>query len=84
VFRLNFFPFINLLTIVLMVGVGADDAFILRQCWMKARRACGGRVHVLVEQALESAAVSMLVGDGVGLDNSPVALFLQWMRNLRL
>lgn len=35
VFGVKFFPFMNLLTFVLMIGVGADDAFIFRSAWMK-------------------------------------------------
>lgn len=36
-FRMDFFPFISLLAVVLLLGIGADDAFILRQSWRKAR-----------------------------------------------
>lgn len=30
VFGMKFFPFINLLTGVLLIGIGADDTFVLR------------------------------------------------------
>lgn len=33
VFRLDFFPFMNLLVIVVVIGIGADDAFIYVKVW---------------------------------------------------
>lgn len=35
---INFFPFMNLLTFVLMVGLGADDTFIYRSAWTRVSR----------------------------------------------
>ena len=36
VFRIEFFPFMNVLTAVIAVGVGADDTFILYKAWQEA------------------------------------------------
>ena len=36
VFRIKFFPFMNVLTGVIAVGVGADDTFILFKAWSSA------------------------------------------------
>uniref|UniRef100_A0A914WWK2 Bursicon n=1 Tax=Plectus sambesii TaxID=2011161 RepID=A0A914WWK2_9BILA len=62
VFRLHFFPFINLLALVLLVGIGADDAFILHSAWLQAKR---GPVEApmakLVEDSLRHACLSMFV-----------------------
>ncbi|TKR60315.1 hypothetical protein L596_027578 [Steinernema carpocapsae] len=60
VLELKFFPFINLLTIVLLLGIGADDAFILRQYWRRERK---GTVEApmgkLVESCLSRSILSM-------------------------
>jgi len=37
VFGQGFFPFANLLTMVLMIGLGADDAFVYRLAWKKVK-----------------------------------------------
>lgn len=40
VFRLKFFPFMNLLVLIVIVGIGSDDAFIFMKIWQmeKAKR----------------------------------------------
>lgn len=35
IIMIDFFPFMNLLTFVLMVGLGADDTFIYRSAWTR-------------------------------------------------
>ncbi|KAK0411855.1 hypothetical protein QR680_005881 [Steinernema hermaphroditum] len=37
VFGITFFPFINLLVFVLIVAIGADDAFLLNYCYVKRK-----------------------------------------------
>eukprot|EP00795_Rhopilema_esculentum_P006517 gene6517-11981_t len=39
VFRLSFFPFLNVLTLVFLVGIGADDAFVYMGAWSEAKAA---------------------------------------------
>uniref|UniRef100_A0A0M3IMW8 SSD domain-containing protein n=1 Tax=Ascaris lumbricoides TaxID=6252 RepID=A0A0M3IMW8_ASCLU len=61
-FRMDFFPFISLLAVVLLLGIGADDAFILRQSWRKARNTASATPVVrLVECALERSFATMAV-----------------------
>lgn len=33
VFKIDFFPFMNLLAVIVVVGIGADDAFIFIKIW---------------------------------------------------
>ncbi len=37
VLRVDFFPFMNVLAVVIAVGVGADDTFILVRCWSRQK-----------------------------------------------
>ncbi|XP_030842420.1 protein dispatched homolog 1-like [Strongylocentrotus purpuratus] len=64
VFRLVFFPFINVITAVLLIGVGADDCFVYVDIWKLAKKEHGGgrenRVLVLRE-TLKHAATTMFV-----------------------
>ena len=38
VFRLSFFPFLNVLTLIFLVGIGADDAFVYMGAWNEAMK----------------------------------------------
>ncbi|XP_054767814.2 protein dispatched homolog 1-like [Lytechinus pictus] len=64
VFGLPFFPFMNVLAFVLIIGIGADDAFVYVDIWKKMRERHGGapekRVLVL-QDTLHHAAVTMFV-----------------------
>ena len=45
VLKLPHFPFMNLITIFLAIGIGADDVFVYVDCWRQSRqlpRSCGG------------------------------------------
>ena len=35
IFRLSFFPFMNILAVIIALGVGADDTFILSRVWQE-------------------------------------------------
>ena len=68
VFRIEFFPFMNVLTAVIAVGVGADDTFILYKAWQEAaaeaEAAAASTVLPLskvVRCALKHSAHTMLV-----------------------
>ena len=37
VFDMNFFPFLNMITLIFIVGIGADDAFVYTGIWGEAR-----------------------------------------------
>lgn len=53
VFRLTFFPFVNVISAVLIIGVGADDTFVYIDLWRASQKKFGftkeKRVHVLEE-----------------------------------
>ena len=38
VFRISFFPFLNVLTLIFLVGIGADDAFVYMGAWNEAMK----------------------------------------------
>ncbi|XP_046428541.1 protein dispatched [Neodiprion fabricii] len=63
VLRINFFPFMNLLAIVVAVGIGADDAFIYCKVWEcgKQKKLTGGGLVSLVQETMKHAVPSMLV-----------------------
>ncbi|XP_032804368.2 protein dispatched homolog 1-like [Petromyzon marinus] len=70
VLRFEFFPFMNLTALVVLVGVGADDAFVLCDVWRHAkadRRAAKGPgagdagLTETVRATLRHAALSMFV-----------------------
>ncbi|XP_030854402.1 protein dispatched homolog 1-like [Strongylocentrotus purpuratus] len=62
VFRIPFFPFMNLTSVILLVGIGADDAFVFCDIWKQSRkdRPNAPRVIVVME-TLRHAALSMFV-----------------------
>ena len=62
VFRLTFFPFLNILTFIFLVGIGADDAFVFNDVWSQAKLALpqGGIVE-WTEYTLKHAALAMFV-----------------------
>ncbi|XP_050046962.1 protein dispatched homolog 1 isoform X2 [Dermacentor andersoni] len=62
VFRISFFPFMNILTLTIAIGIGADDAFIYCKTWgaAKAEKNSGTLVK-LVRDTLHHACLSMLV-----------------------
>ena len=67
VFRLTFFPFLNIMTAVFVVGIGADDIFVYVLAWRHARQEFTeqqNRVTTLqqcTEYALEHATAAMFV-----------------------
>ncbi|XP_012280511.1 protein dispatched [Orussus abietinus] len=63
ILRIAFFPFMNLLAIVVAVGIGADDAFIFCKVWECGKQQklnSGGLVH-LVQETMKHAVPSMFV-----------------------
>ncbi|KAL9981003.1 hypothetical protein ACROYT_G009655 [Oculina patagonica] len=62
VFKLDFFPFLNVTTLVFLVGIGADDAFVYYDIWRQTRVAYpNANIMQLSLKTLRYAAVSMLV-----------------------
>ena len=85
VFRLDFFPFLNITTLVFLVGIGADDAFVYYDIWRQTRAAYpNANIMQLTLNTLRYAAVSMLVTSlttasafyaGVSSTITPIKLF---------
>lgn len=62
VFELDFFPFMNLLAAVIVVGIGADDVFVYVQVWRCTKLDKDGTTLAkLVTDTLNHAGLSMLV-----------------------
>ncbi|XP_022092382.1 protein dispatched homolog 1-like [Acanthaster planci] len=62
VFVRPFFPFVNLIAVILMLGVGADDTFVYVDLWKKCLSELGDRdLPRLVYETLRHASVTMLV-----------------------
>ena len=62
VFAIPFFPFMNLTTVILLVGIGADDAFVYCDIWKRTRSDHVNTPQVLVLlDTLRHAVVSMFV-----------------------
>lgn len=62
VFGISFFPYMNMVTVMIMVGIGADDTFIYCKVWNLAK---AERSNITLEQiiaeTLRHATTSMLV-----------------------
>ncbi|XP_072043684.1 protein dispatched homolog 1-like [Amphiura filiformis] len=62
IFRRAFFPFVNIVAAVLVIGVGADDTFVYVDLWRKSlSENKGADLHVIVQKTLHHATVTMLV-----------------------
>ncbi|XP_022785842.1 protein dispatched homolog 1-like isoform X2 [Stylophora pistillata] len=62
VFKIDFFPFLNVTTLVFLVGIGADDAFVYYDIWRQTRAANPyANIMQLTLKTLRYAALSMLV-----------------------
>ena len=85
VFRLDFFPFLNITTLVFLVGIGADDVFVYYDIWRQTRAANpNANIMQLTLKTLRYAAVSMFVTSlttasafyaGVSSTITPIKLF---------
>ena len=85
VFQLDFFPFLNITTLVFLVGIGADDAFVYYDIWRQTRAANpNANILQLTVKTLRYAAVSMFVTSlttasaffaGVSSTITPIKLF---------
>ena len=60
VFRLPFFPFLNVLTFIFLVGIGADDAFVFMGAWKEAKKLMPrGKDRTLDESLVQWMTYSM-------------------------
>lgn len=62
VFKMKFFPFLNVLTFVFLVGIGADDAFVYYDIWKQTMASYPkANIWQLTLKTLRYSALSMLV-----------------------
>lgn len=61
VFELRFFPFMNLLATIVVIGIGADDVFIFCKVWHKKKLDRNSSVVQLMADTFQHAILSMLV-----------------------
>ena len=62
VFGVDFFPFINLTAIVILIGVGSDDVFVFMDTWKQIKRNNpNASIVERVQKTLRHAALSMFV-----------------------
>ena len=62
VFEIKFFPFMNLLTVVILIGIGADDVFIYCRMWKLSKSERNhGTLQKLISDTLKHASLSMFV-----------------------
>jgi len=66
VFGIEFFPFMNALGVVIAVGVGSDDAFILVRSWRSQRKSdpalsTDAQIERRVQRTLSQCGLSMAV-----------------------
>lgn len=63
VFQLPFTPFVNILALVLLIGIGADDTFVFIDIWNKAKAELPNSKDrtAVMHETLRHAAVTMFV-----------------------
>ncbi|KAH3852064.1 hypothetical protein DPMN_094559 [Dreissena polymorpha] len=62
VFEITFFPYMNLVTVLLIIAIGADDVFVYTQIWHLAKKERNsGTLEKLVADTLKHATMSMFV-----------------------
>ena len=62
IFKQAFFPYLNILSAVLIIGVGADDTFVYLDIWRQSLSDHqGSPLHVIIQNTLHHATVTMLV-----------------------
>lgn len=62
VFEIKFFPYMNLVTVLLIIAVGADDVFVYTKIWhLSKKERNNGTLEKLVSDTLKHASLSMFV-----------------------
>ena len=62
VLRLEFFPFLNVTTLIFLVGIGADDAFVYTDVWRQSKKLhSGASLTKITAETLKHASLSMFV-----------------------
>ncbi|XP_068683419.1 protein dispatched homolog 1-like [Montipora foliosa] len=62
IFGLEFFPFLNITTLIFLVGIGADDAFVFTDVWRQSKQKNpGASLLCITDDTLRHASLSMFV-----------------------
>ena len=62
VFEIKFFPYMNMVTVIVMIGIGADDVFIYCKVWhLSKSEPNNGALEKIITDTLRHATLSMLV-----------------------
>ncbi|CAG5132771.1 unnamed protein product, partial [Candidula unifasciata] len=62
VFKIKFFPYMNMVTLIVMLGIGADDLFIYCRVWNLAKsEKNNGIIEKIISDTLHHTVLSMLV-----------------------
>lgn len=61
VLKLKFFPFMNLLTIIVAIGLGSDDAFIFCKIWHKQKLESNESLIMIMSKTLRHANASIFL-----------------------
>lgn len=62
VFEIKFFPYMNVVTVLLVIAIGADDVFVYSKIWHLAKKERNnGTLEKLVSDTLRHATVAMFV-----------------------
>ncbi|XP_061172339.1 protein dispatched homolog 1-like isoform X2 [Saccostrea echinata] len=62
VFRIGFFPYMNLVAVIIILAIGADDVFIYCRVWRLAKSVRNnGNLEKIVSDTLRNGSVSMFV-----------------------
>ena len=60
--RLTFFPYLNLLTGLVLIAVGADDMFIMYDCWDQAKsKDPDAPIQKILQKTLHHSALAVIV-----------------------
>lgn len=62
VFKIHFFPYMNMVTLIVMIGIGADDLFIYCKVWHLAKaEKNNGVLEKIISDTLRHTTLSMVV-----------------------
>ena len=61
IFRFKFFPFLNLITFLLLIAIGADDVFIIHDTWKQTQFESQGNLVTHIDLTLKHAIGSIFV-----------------------
>ena len=62
IFEITFFPYMNLVTIIIVIAIGADDVFLYTKVWQAAKsEPNNGSLEKIISDTLRHATMSMFV-----------------------